>query len=158
MRYLDSHFFNGQIPRMTTSQPTTLITTRSMLEQPKKNLSSLYCQGSTLPEVIYIGMITTTEHNPFHPNFFHPPSYSLQMHEEYFLTTSIFPLVYLTNPYSDYSISKIPGKKDHLTINVLFQLNYLNGIRTEEVNLLKFKRNNNLPHWYLSSRYHIALN
>ena len=73
---------------------------------------------------------------------------NLQMYKEYILTTSRLPLVYLNNPYCDCSIFCTPGKKDHLTINVLFQLNYLNGIHTEEVDLLKFKRNNYLPSWY----------
>ena len=70
------------------------------------------------------------------------------MYEEYILTTPIFPLVYLNDPYYEYSIFRAPGKKNHLTINILFQLNYLNRIHTEEVDLLKFKRNSDLSSWY----------
>ena len=121
-----------------------IIITTSTLQQPKKNVLSLYCQGSTLSGIIYIGSIATTEFNLFHPNFFHQPSYNLCMYKKYILTTSIFPLVYLDYPYFDYSILHTPGKKDHLTINVLFRLNYLNRIHTEEDDLLEFKRNNDL--------------
>ena len=109
--------------------------------------------------MIYIGSITTTEFNPFHPNFFHQPSYNLWMYKGYILTASIFPLVYLNYLYCDYSIFHTPGKKDHLTINVCFQLNYLNRIHTKEVDLLEFKRNNDLPSWYpiFQMPYHIKL-
>ena len=124
-----------------------LIITTSTLEQPKKNITSLYCQESSLPRIIYIGRITM-EHNLFHPNFFHQPSCNVWMYEEYILTTSIFPLVYLNDPYCDYSIFHTPRKKDHLTINIPFQLNYLNRIHTKYVNLLEFERNNDLPPWY----------
>ena len=88
------------------------------------------------------------ELNLSHLNFFHQPSYNLWMYEKYILTTSRSPLVYLNDPYCDYSIFHTPGNKDHLTINILFQLHYLNGIHTEEVDLLEFKRNNDLPSWY----------
>ena len=88
------------------------------------------------------------ECDPFHPNIFHQPSYELGMYEEYILTSSIFPLVYLNNLYCDYFLFHTSGKQDHLTVNIHFQLDYLNRIHTEEVDLLRFKRNNNLPPWY----------
>ena len=70
------------------------------------------------------------------------------MYKEYILTTSIFSLVYLNDPYCDYFVFLIPGKQDHLTIDIHFQLNYLNGVHTKEVNLLKSKRSNELPPLY----------
>ena len=81
------------------------------------------------------------------------------MYEEYILTTSIFPLVYLDHLYCDYSIFHKPGKEDHFTIDIHFQLDYLNGIYTEEVDLLKFKRNNDLSSLYpiFKIPYHIEL-
>ena len=84
----------------------------------------------------------------FHPNVFHQPPYSLQMYEGYILTTTTFPLVYLNDPFCNYCIEHTPGNQDHITVDVLFQLNYLNLICTEEVDLLEFKQNNNLPPWY----------
>ena len=78
--------------------------------------------------------------------------------QEFILTTTRFPLVYYNEPYCDFILFHTPGKQDHLTIDVRFQLNFLNGIHTEEVDLLKFKRNRDLPTWYQSSRYHIKLN
>ena len=125
-----------------------LLITTSIFQHPKTNMPSLYCQGSTLPGMLYVGKTTTTEHDLFHPNIFHQPSYNLQMYKEYILTNIIIPLIYLNDPYCNYFLFHIPGKQDHLTVNVHFQLNYLNGIYTEEVCLLKFKRNNNLPPWY----------
>ena len=62
------------------------------------------------------------EHDLFDPNFFHQPSYNLQMYEEYILTTSIFPLVYLNDPYCDYSIFHTPGKQDILQSMSFFNL------------------------------------
>ena len=90
------------------------------------------------------------EHNLFHTNVFHQPSYNLllQMYKRYILTTTRFPLVYLNDPYCNFFLFHTPGKQDHLTVNIHFQLDYLNGIHTEEVNPLKFNRNNNLPPWY----------
>ena len=40
---------------MPTTLPTMLIFTTSTLQQPKTNIPSLYCQGSTLPGIIYVG-------------------------------------------------------------------------------------------------------
>ena len=70
------------------------------------------------------------------------------MYEEYILTTTRFPLVYYIDPYCDFFLFHTPGKQDDLTVNVHFQLNFLNGIHTKEVDLLEFKRNNDLPPWY----------
>ena len=70
------------------------------------------------------------------------------MYEGYILTTTRFPLVYLNDPFCNYYIEHTPGKQDHITIGVLFQLDYLNLIHTEEVDLLEFKQNNDLPPWY----------
>ena len=72
-----------------------LIFTASVLQQPKPNVPSLYCQGSTLSGIIYVGRIPTMEHDLLYTNIFHQPSYDLQMYEEYILTTTRFPLVYL---------------------------------------------------------------
>ena len=70
------------------------------------------------------------------------------MYEGYILISTCFSLVYLNDPFGYYHIDHTPGKQDHITINILFQLNYLNLIHTKEVDLLKFKQNNDLPPWY----------
>ena len=88
------------------------------------------------------------KHDLFHLNVFHQPSYNLRMYEGYILTTSRFPLVYVNNTFCNYLIEHTPGKQVRITINILFQLNYLNLICTEEIDLLEFKENNNLPPWY----------
>ena len=82
----------------------------------------------------------------FHP--IHQLSYSLQMYNRYILTTTRFPLVYLNDPLCNYYIEHTPGKQDHITVDILFQLNYLNRIHTKEFDLLEFKQNSNLPPWY----------
>ena len=45
--------------------------------------------------------------------------------------------------YSIHLESKVP-----LTANIHFQLSHLNRLCTEEVDLLKFKRTDDLPSWY----------
>ena len=115
---------------------------------------------STLLGIIYIGRTPTMEHNQLYPNIFHQPSYNLQMYEKYILTTTRFSLVYYSNPNCNVFLFHTPGKLDDLTININFQLNYLNRIHTKEVDQLKFKRNNNLPPWYpvFQIPYQIKLN
>ena len=70
------------------------------------------------------------------------------MYEGYILTTTRFPLVYLNDPFCNCHIEHAPGRQDHITIDILFKLDYLNLIHTEEIDLLKFKQNNDLPAWY----------
>ena len=70
------------------------------------------------------------------------------MYKEYILTIIRFPLVYNNNPKCDFFILHPPGKQDHLTVDIHFQLGHLNGIHTKEVDLLEFKSTNDLPSWY----------
>ena len=124
-----------------------LIFTASTFKQPKTNIASLYCQGSTLPGIIYVGMIQTTEHKPVVYQCL-PPTFLSYECTRNILTATRFSLVNSNNPYCDFFLFCTPGKKDHLTIDVHFQLDYLNGVHTEEVDLLEFKQNNDLPPWY----------
>ena len=48
----------------------------------------------------------------------------------------------------DYFLFHIPGKKDHITIDIHHLLEHHNGIHTEEVDLLELKDFNDLPSWY----------
>ena len=125
-----------------------LIFRTTTFQPPKTNISSLYCQGSTQAGIMYVGRIPPTEHDLLYTNVFHQPSYNLQMYNEYIKSTTRFPLVYLNEPYCNFFLFHTPGKQDHLTIDVHFQLNYLNRIHPEEVDLLEFKRNNILPPLY----------
>ena len=93
----------------------------------------------------------------FHPNVFHQRSYSLCMYKGYILTTTRFQLVYLYDLFCNYYIEDTPGKQDHITINVLFQLNYLNLICTEEVDLLNSNETTTFHLGILSSGYHTTL-
>ena len=61
------------------------------------------------------------------------------MYEGYILSTTRFPLVYLNDPLHNCHIEHTPGIQDHIIVNILFQLNYLNLIHTKEVDLLEFK-------------------
>ena len=42
----------------------------------------------------------------------------------------------------------MPGKKDHITIDIHCSLEHHNGIHTNKVDLLDFKEGNDLPSWY----------
>ena len=42
----------------------------------------------------------------------------------------------------------MPGKKDHVTVDIYYLLEHHNRIHTEEVNLLDVKESNDLPSWY----------
>ena len=42
----------------------------------------------------------------------------------------------------------MPGKKDHVTVDIYYLLEHHNGIHTEEVDLLYVKETNDLPSWY----------
>ena len=110
---------------------------------PKFILSRKYPTGIT-----YVEMTPTTEYDQFYSNVFHQPFYNLQMYKEYIFTTIGFPLVYDNDLKYNFFIFHPPGKQDHLTVDIHFQLSHLNGIHTEEVDLLEFKRTNNLPSWY----------
>ena len=54
-----------------------LIFTTSTLQPPKTNVASLYSQGITIPGIIYVGRIPTTECDPLYPNVFHQPFFNL---------------------------------------------------------------------------------
>ena len=135
-----------------------LIITASTLERSKKTISSLYLQESTLSEIIYVGSITTTEFNPSHPNFFHQPSYNLWMYEEYILTTSRFPLVYLYDP------TVIAPYSMHLERKtILLSMSFFNLTISTEYKLKKLIYSNSKETMTshlgtLSSRYHTVLN
>ena len=43
----------------------------------------------------------------------------------------------------------MPGKKDHVTVDIYYSLEDRKGIHTEEINLLDFKEWHDLPIWYL---------
>ena len=48
----------------------------------------------------------------------------------------------------DYFLFPMPGKKDHITIDIHYSLEHHNGIHTEEVDLLDLKELNDLPSGY----------
>ena len=101
-----------------------------------------------LPRIIYVGRTPTTEHDQLYTNVFHQPSCNIQMYKEYILTTTRFSLVYYNDPYCNFFLFHTPGKQYHLTTNIQFQLDYLNGIHTKEVDQLKFERDNDHPPWH----------
>ena len=79
------------------------------------------------------------EHNLFHPNFFHQPSYNLWMYEEYILTTPIFPLVNLNDPNVITSYSTHLERK-----TILPSTSFFNSIISTEYILTEFQSKRNL--------------
>ena len=70
------------------------------------------------------------------------------MFERYILSTTVFPSRSVDETGCDYSLFPTPGKKDHITIDIHYWLEHHNGIHTDEVDLLDFKEDNDLPSWY----------
>ena len=70
------------------------------------------------------------------------------MFERYILSTTVFPSQSFDETGCDYSLFPTPGKKDHITINIHYLLEHHNRIHTNEVDLLDFKEDNDLPSWY----------
>ena len=70
------------------------------------------------------------------------------MFERYILSTTVFPSRLFDETGCDYSLFPTPGKKDHITIDIQYSLEHHNGIHTDEVDLLDFKEDNDLPSWY----------
>ena len=70
------------------------------------------------------------------------------MFERYTLSTTSFPSQTFDKTGCDYFLFPMPGKKDHITVDIHYSLETHNGIHTEEVDLLDFKEYNDLPSWY----------
>ena len=70
------------------------------------------------------------------------------MVKRYTLTSTRFPSQSFDETGCDYFLFPMPGKKDHVTINIHYLLETHNRIHTEEVDLLDFKEYNDLPSWY----------
>ena len=78
----------------------------------------------------------------------HQPFYLPRMFERYILSTAVFPLRSFDETGCYYSLFPTPGKKDHITIDIHYSLEHHIGIHTDEVDLLDFKEDNDLPSWY----------
>ena len=70
------------------------------------------------------------------------------MFERYTLSTTSFPSQTFDETGCDYFLFHMPGKKDHVTVDIYYSLEDHNGIHTEEVDLLDVKESNDLPSWY----------
>ena len=70
------------------------------------------------------------------------------MFERYTLSTTSFPSQTFDQTGCDFYLFPTPGKKDHITIDIHYSLEHHNRIHTEEVDLLDFKEDNDLPSWY----------
>ena len=71
-----------------------------------------------------------------------------RMFERYTLSTTSFHSQRFVETGCDYFLFHMPGKKDHVTVDIYYSLEHHNGIHTEEVDLLDIKESNNLPSWY----------
>ena len=70
------------------------------------------------------------------------------MFKRYILSTTVLPSRSFDETECDYFLFPTPGKKDHITIDIHYSLEHHNGIHTDEVDLLDFKEDNDLPSWY----------
>ena len=70
------------------------------------------------------------------------------MFERYTLSTTSFPSQTFDETGCDYFLFHTSGKKDHITVDIHYSLEHHNRIHTEEVDLLKLKKSNDLPSWY----------
>ena len=64
------------------------------------------------------------------------------------MSTTSFPSQTFDETGCEYFLFHMPGKKDHVTVDIYYSLEHHNGIHTEEVDLLDVKESNNLPSWY----------
>ena len=96
----------------------------------------LYSKGATLSKFIHEGKPTTTK-----PTFVALP---------YLTSYSTFHECSRGTPCQlcDYFLFLMPGKKDHITVDIHHLLEHHNGIHKEEVNLLELKEANDLTSWY----------
>ena len=69
------------------------------------------------------------------------------MFERYILSTIVFPSQSFDETGCDYSLFPTPGKKNHITIDINYSLEHHSRIHTDEVDLLDFKEDNDLPSW-----------
>ena len=70
------------------------------------------------------------------------------MFERYTLSCTYFPSQAFDETSCDYLVFPMPGKKDHVTVDIYYLLEDRKGINTEEINLLDFKEWHDLPSWY----------
>ena len=70
------------------------------------------------------------------------------MFERYTLSTIVFPSQSFDETGCDYSLFPTPRKKNHITIDIHYSLEHHSVIHTDEVDLLDFKEDNDLPSWY----------
>ena len=70
------------------------------------------------------------------------------MFVRYTLSCTYFPSQSFDEPSCDYLIFPMPGKKEHVTVDIYYSLEDRKGIHTEEINLLNFKEWHDLPSWY----------
>ena len=70
------------------------------------------------------------------------------MFQRYTLSTTSFPTQTFDETCCDYFLFHTSGKKNHITVDIHYLLEYQNGIHTEEVDLLELKESNDLPSRY----------
>ena len=70
------------------------------------------------------------------------------MYERYTLSTTSLISKIFDETGCDYFLFHMPGKRDHITVDIHYSLEHHNGIHTEEVDLLELKEFNDLPCWY----------
>ena len=139
---------NDDLPSYAKS--IKLISTTSTTHPVNNETPDLYPEGATLSKFIYAGRPTTMK-----PTFValpylisHQPFYLPRMFERYTLSTTSFPSQTFDETGCDYFLFHMPGKEDHITVDIHYSLEHHNGIHTEEVNLLEVKESNDLPSWY----------
>ena len=70
------------------------------------------------------------------------------MYDRYTLAIIRFSLVSTSDPKYNFTFFHLSGKQEQLRINIYCKISSVNGIHTEEVDLLEFEKLNILPSWY----------
>ena len=144
----DSTSSNDDLP--SYAQSIKLISTTPTTHRVNNETPDFYPEGATLSKFIYEGRPTPTKptfvalpyltsHSTFHKcsrGTPCQPQASLHRHLTFDETGC------------DYFLFHMPGKKDHITVDIHYSLEHHNGIHTEEVNLLELQESNDLPSWY----------
>ena len=125
-----------------------LILTTSMTHPVNNETPYLYSERATLSNFYPRRKTDNYETDPRLSSIFHRPFYLPRMFERYTLSTTYFPSQSFDETGCDHLVFPMPGKKDHVTVDIYYLLEDRKGIHAEEINLLDFKEWHDLPSWY----------
>ena len=101
-----------------------LIFTTCMFQDSKTNAPSLYCQGSTLPRIIYFGRTPNMECDLLHPNVFHQCFYNLHCDHNNRNTATYYSRHDMQESSRSFTIGPILNEREPLK-QIIFVTNFL---------------------------------